>query len=286
METPDPLLNPFFSNYFPIIIYGTAWKEEATAHLVTQALECGFRAIDTANQRKHYFEAGVGEGLSQFYERSSLSREDLFLQTKFTYARGQDHRKPYDEYDSYTDQVQQSFESSLEHLKTDYIDSYILHGPFNQSVLSAEDWETWEAMEDLYDEGLVRHLGVSNFSALQLALLCEKSKVNPQFVQNRCFASLGWDRDVRLVAQQNDVVYQGFSLLTANVKEFKNPLIVHIIEKLMRPLPEIIFNFSRRLGMIPLTGTTQKHHMEEDLKFLNIELTDDEVFQLEHLILK
>ena len=117
------------SRPFPQIMYGTAWKEGATAALVTQALECGFRAIDTANQRKHYFEEGVGLGLASFYENSSIERKELFLQTKFTYARGQDHRKPYDERASYTDQVHQSFESSLKHLKTDYIDSYILHGP-------------------------------------------------------------------------------------------------------------------------------------------------------------
>ena len=270
-------------NPFPCIIYGTAWKEEDTTLLVTQALECGFRAIDTANQRKHYFEEGVGEGLSHFYENSPIQREDLFLQTKFTYARGQDHRMPYNESNPYVDQVQQSFESSLEHLKTDYIDSYILHGPFTHQGLSDEDWQTWTAMENLYDEGLVKHLGVSNFNALQLGELCEYAKVPPQFVQNRCFAALGWDCDVRSVAKQNDVIYQGFSLLTANVEELKNPLIVHLIEKYTRPLPEIVFNFSHRVGMIPLTGTTQKSHMEEDLKFLNIELTDEEVFQIEHM---
>ena len=272
------------SPLFPQIMYGTAWKEKATATLVTQALKCGFRAIDTANQRKHYFEEGVGLGLSNFYENSSVGRKDLFLQTKFTYARGQDHRKPYDERASYTDQVYQSFESSLKHLKTDYVDSYILHGPFTNNELTDEDWETWVAMEKLYDKGVVKHIGVSNFSVTQLSTLCKFSRIKPQFVQNRCFARYGWDREVRTIAKQNGVVYQGFSLLTANVEEMKNSLIAYLIEKYARPLPEIIFNFAHRVGMIPLTGTTNKKHMEEDLRFLQIELTDDEIFQLENIV--
>ena len=76
----------------PDFLYGTAWKEDRTAGLTELALRTGFRAIDTANQRKHYFEAGVGEGLAAAYRDGVATRADLFLQTKFTYQRGQDHR--------------------------------------------------------------------------------------------------------------------------------------------------------------------------------------------------
>ena len=80
----------------PDFIYGTAWKEERTAGLVELALRAGFRGIDTANQRRHYFEAGVGEGLAAAYRAGIVTRGDLFLQTKFTYRPGQDERLPYD----------------------------------------------------------------------------------------------------------------------------------------------------------------------------------------------
>jgi diketogulonate reductase-like aldo/keto reductase len=80
----------------PAFMYGTAWKEDRTASLTELALRAGFRGIDTANQRKHYFEAGVGEGLASGYRAGIVTRADLFLQTKFTYLRGQDHRLPYD----------------------------------------------------------------------------------------------------------------------------------------------------------------------------------------------
>src|SRR3984957_6411724 len=110
----------------PDFLYGTAWKEDRTVALVELAIRTGFRAIDTANQRKHYFEAGVGEGLAAVYRAGIVTREDLFLQTKFTNQRGQDHRLPYDPKARLAVQVAQSMASSLEHLATDYVDSFVL----------------------------------------------------------------------------------------------------------------------------------------------------------------
>jgi diketogulonate reductase-like aldo/keto reductase len=80
----------------PSIMYGTAWKEERTQALTSEAIACGFRAIDTANQRRHYVEAGVGAATRTAVALGSVTREQLFLQTKFTDRRGQDHRLPYD----------------------------------------------------------------------------------------------------------------------------------------------------------------------------------------------
>src|SRR5580693_7114912 len=95
----------------PDFLYGTAWKEDRTAALVELALRAGFRGIDTANQRRHYHEAGVGEGLAAVYRAGVVTRADLFLQTKFTYRPGQDHRLPYDPAASLSVQVAQSMAS-------------------------------------------------------------------------------------------------------------------------------------------------------------------------------
>src|SRR5438105_2429802 len=120
---------------FPTFLYGTAWKEEKTEPLTCQALEMGFVGIDTANQRKHYYEEGVGKAIKSFLSAGIKKREGLFIQTKFTFAQGQDHRKPYDANAPGAIQVRQSFESSLQHLGLDYLDSYILHGPFTRRGL-------------------------------------------------------------------------------------------------------------------------------------------------------
>src|ERR1041384_6079108 len=111
----------------PNFMYGTAWKEDRTADLTELAIRQGFRAIDTANQRRHYFEAGVGQGLTAAYRSGLITRADIFVQTKFTYQRGQDHRLPYDPAAPLSLQVVQSMASSLDHLGTDYVDSFVLH---------------------------------------------------------------------------------------------------------------------------------------------------------------
>src|SRR3989475_11191002 len=80
----------------PDFLYGTAWKQDRTQTLSELALRMGFRGIDTANQRRHYFEAGVGQALAAAYGAGVVARADLFMQTKFTYQRGQDHRLPHD----------------------------------------------------------------------------------------------------------------------------------------------------------------------------------------------
>src|SRR4030095_15358089 len=98
----------------PTFLYGTAWKEESTQRCVKKALEAGFRGIDTANQRKHYNEAGGGGALREDYNAGGLRRKDLFLQTKFTHIAGQDHRLPYQKNADLHTQVMQSYASSLE----------------------------------------------------------------------------------------------------------------------------------------------------------------------------
>ena len=97
----------------PRFLYGTAWKEDQTQRLVELALQQGFRGIDTANQRRHYDETAVGRAISACIASGLVTREELFLQTKFTFRRGQDHRLPYDPEAPIPVQVEQSFASSL-----------------------------------------------------------------------------------------------------------------------------------------------------------------------------
>src|SRR5580693_6404268 len=182
----------------PAFLYGTAWKQDRTAALVELALRTGFRAIDTANQRRHYFEAGVGEGLAAAYRAGVVQRADLFLQTKFTYRPGQDHRLPYDPAARLSVQVAQSMASSLEHLGTDYVDSYVLHGPASGYGWTDDDAEVWEAMTKERDAGRTRLLGVSNVYLPHLEQMAAVHSEGPAFVQNRCYARLGWDREVRM----------------------------------------------------------------------------------------
>lgn len=267
----------------PVFLYGTAWKEDDTQRLTELALQQGFRGIDTANQRKHYFEAAVGQGIAAAIERRTLTRADLFLQTKFTFRDGQDHRLPYDAAAPIATQVKQSLRSSLEHLKTDYLDSYVLHGPSQRPGLGAADWAAWRAMEEIYDSGHVRSLGISNVSLEQLQALCENVGVKPRFVQNRCYAVRGWDRPVRQFCKANGIVYQGFSLLTANRDVLLHPEMNKIANRHGQTASQIVFRFAIQIGMLPLTGTTSADHMQADLGVVQFDLDADEIERIERM---
>ena len=267
----------------PRFLYGTAWKEEATQRLTELALQEGFRGIDTANQRRHYHEAAVGRAVSASIESGLVVRENLFLQTKFTFRRGQDHRMPYDLKAPVPIQVEQSFNSSLEHLGTGTIDSYLLHSPATPVGLTGDDWAAWRAMEAIHDSGRARLLGVSNFSFQQLEGLCQDARIRPRFVQNRCYAIRGWDRRVREFCAANEVVYQGFSLLTANRELVTRPELARIAQSHGRSVSQIVFRFALDVGIIPLTGTTDANHMRADLEIFAIHLEPDEVKQIEGL---
>jgi diketogulonate reductase-like aldo/keto reductase len=267
----------------PRFLYGTAWKEDATRRLTELALEQGFRGIDTANQRRHYHEAAVGEALAAAIGRGTAPRDELFIQTKFTFRRGQDHRLPYDPLVAVAEQVRQSFASSLRHLAVDWIDAYLLHGPTLRTGLAPADWEAWQSMETIHESGKAPLLGVSNFSLEQLQALCGRARVRPRIVQNRCYASRAWDRDLRQYCQTNRIVYQGFSLLTANQQSLSRPEVSRIARRYGRTISQVVFAFALDAGIVPLTGTSSPEHMREDLGVFDFRLDAAEIDLLERL---
>ena len=268
------------SEKFPSFIYGTAWKEDATAELVNMAVSNGFSGIDTANQPRHYQEHLVGEALLKL-SGEGIERENLFLQTKFTPADGHDHRIPYDPSADLTTQVKQSFESSLKNLHTDYLDSYLLHGPYSHPGLGNEDWEVWSVIEGLYKSGKARFIGISNVNIEQLELLTEKAETKPMVVQNRCFVTRGWDREMRDFCKANHIIYEGFSLLTANPFVLQDSGAQEIARGLGRTPEQVAFRFSIQIGILPLTGTTNEQHMKEDLMVKDFEPNSDDLNMVE-----
>jgi diketogulonate reductase-like aldo/keto reductase len=265
----------------PRLLYGTAWKEERTESLTALALRSGFSGVDTANQRKHYFEAAVGKAVQAALAGGSVTRGGLFLQSKFTFRGGQDQRLPYDPQAPVAEQVRQSFASSLEHFGTSYLDSFVLHGPSSREGLQSADVEAWRAMEALVASGQTRFIGISNVSLAQLRELLRLATVPPRFVQNRCYARRGWDADVRRLCLERGVTYQAFSLLTANREELSQRPIQALAERRGITVAELVFAFAARVGMLPLTGTASAEHMRQDLDAVQLELEPAEAAVLE-----
>ncbi|MDD5717871.1 MAG: aldo/keto reductase [Sulfuricurvum sp.] len=255
----------------PALLYGTAWKKERTADLVQMALSCGFRGIDTACQPKHYDEARVGEGLA----KSGIGRDELFIQTKFTPLAGQDPKRiPYDPTAALPIQVEQSFASSQRNLKTDYVDSLVLHSPL---FPYADLHQVWIAMEAIYERGGARQIGISNCYELDvLERLYMDAKIKPAIVQNRFYDGSGYDTDLRVWCSEKGIVYQSFWSLTANPHILGNSLIRSLAEKYGKTEAQIVYRYLNQCGIVPLIGSTSRQHLEEDIAIFSFELTVDE----------
>lgn len=254
----------------PRIIYGTAWKKERTRELVVAAVTAGFRGIDTAGQPRHYAEALVGAALADV-QRAGVPRESLFVQTKFTPADGQDPENiPYDPAAPLEEQIRQSVEASLGNLQTPYLDSLLLHSPFNSHVRTMQAWQT---LEELYDSGRTRQLGISNcYNLGVLKSLYGDARVKPAVVQNRFYAQTGYDAPLRQWCAKNGVIYQGFWTLTANPHILASETVRDLAIKHGRSEAQVFYRFLTQLGIVPLNGTTSLAHMREDLDIFSFAL--------------
>jgi diketogulonate reductase-like aldo/keto reductase len=140
-------------------------------------------------------------------------------------------------------------------------------------------------MEALYQSGKTKMIGISNITAGQLTELCEQANVKPMVVQNRCFATVGWDKEVREICQAHGIIYQGFSLLTANRRVLADPEIRIMAQRLDATPAQVIFRFAMQIGMLPLTGTTSQQHMKEDLQAEQLILSNEEIQRIETIAL-
>ncbi len=266
----------------PPLIYGTAWKKERTATLVTDALTAGFRGIDTACQPKHYNEAGVGEALAASVAQG-LTRSELYVQTKYTPFNGHDPlRIPYDPNARLEEQVRQSFEQSLRNLQTDYLDALILHSPLDDR---RDLLEVWRSMESLCDTGCVHLLGISNCYELELLeYLWQQARIKPSILQNRFYAATHYDQDLRVFCRKNQIIYQSFWTLTANPQVLKHPELQTLAKRHQKTVAQIFFRYLNQIGIVPLTGTTDKIHMLEDLAIVEFSLSEPECVTISELI--
>jgi diketogulonate reductase-like aldo/keto reductase len=105
----------------------------------------------------------------------------------------------------------------------------------------------------------------------------------PSFVQNRCYARFGWDRDVRLFCRERNINYQGFSLLTANPEVLRDPLVTCMAMEMSATPAQIVFAFCLAVGILPLTGTSDPEHMRQDLAARQLKLAPETVQVIESL---
>jgi diketogulonate reductase-like aldo/keto reductase len=212
-----------------------------------------------------------------------LSREELYLQTKFTSPGGQDPASiPYDPAAPIPEQVRQSCAVSLRNLDTDHLDSLVLHSPYPglQQTL-----EAWGAMEGLVAAGQVRQLGISNcYSLPVLEALYRTVHKKPAVVQNRFYADTGYDAAIRAFCRQNGIIYQSFWTLTANPELLAGPVFSDLAAHHGCEPPQVLFRYLTQRGAVPLTGTRSAQHMRQDLAIFNFELTPETLNAIDLLL--
>lgn len=253
----------------PAFTYGTAWKKDQTKVLVKEALRQGFRRVDTAAQPKHYQEHLVGEALREAYNEGLVSREDIYLQTKYTTPAGQDlSNMPYDPNAPLDAQIHTSVASSLNNLRSQeqstegtYLDCLLLHSPLPTLEQTLEAWK----MLETYVPHKIKALGISNVTLPVVREIYNSSTVKPSVVQNRFYAQTGYDGPLRAFCREHGITYQSFWTLTGNPKLMKSKPVLQLAQVAEVSVPTALYALVKELGVEVLNGTTSAEHMRDDL---------------------
>jgi len=276
LSSPSTLRNSFGTK-IPKLVYGTAWKKERTADLVYQALKSGFRGIDTAAQPRHYQENLVGDGVRKAIQDGIVTREQLYIQTKFTPPSGQDPgNMPYSLNQSLEERIHTSIASSLKNFQTSktpedtYIDCLVLHSPLPSIGETQKAWQIFST----YVPHKIRALGISNTSFAVLQSLHNEMEIKPSVVQNRFHAETEWEVPLRKFCRENEIVFQSFWTFTGNPKLMISSPVKDLAADLVNLGVEdagVVALYSLVVGLqgvSVLDGTTKGERMKGDLRGL------------------
>ncbi|KAH8656962.1 NADP-dependent oxidoreductase domain-containing protein [Tricladium varicosporioides] len=265
----------------PKLIYGTAWKKERSAELVYQAINAGFRAIDTAAQPRHYREDLVAQGIRRAIEDGIVKRDELYIQTKFTPPSGQDlNNMPYSSTSPLRTQVETSLASSFKNFtfpstnEEPYLDALVLHSPLPAISQTLEVFQILSS----YVPTKIRVLGISNTSLNILQFLVAEAKIPPAVVQNRFYADTAYEVPLRAFCRENGILFQSFWTLTGNPRLTRSDVVVDVGKRLeengvakgegkMVALYGLVMGLE---GVSVLDGTTNETRMKGDLECLKI----------------
>lgn len=243
-------------NGFGAMIY----DDRTTEKSVSQALENGYRLIDTA--RTYGTEAAVGRAIN----RSQVAREKIFLTTKLW---------PNTQTD-YAATIKQ-FHESLATLKQDYINLYLIHEPYGNVA------EEWRAMEDLQKQGLIKSIGVSNFNQTQLEKLLQTAKVKPAVNQIESHPWFNQNELVNYCLEQGILPEAWASLAEGRNHIFQNSALQQIARTHNKSVAQVILRWDLQRGLVPLTKSEKVTRLLENQDIFDFELTSDELDMINKL---
>ena len=253
-------------NKIPALAYGT-WliKNENAKNCVLMALEAGYRHIDTAQAYGN--EVGVGEGI----KASGLKREDIYVTTKVMA-----------EYKSYK-KAKKSIDDSLKRLGLDYVDLILIHCPQPWVLFRSkrrffkENVEVWKALEEAYNEGKVKAIGVSNFLVDDLQNIIDNCHIKPMVNQILCHIG-NTPVDVIKFCQENDIIVESYSPI-AHGAALNDAKIQAMAEKYNVSIAQLCIKYTLQLDTISIPKASSKEHIEDNAK-LDFEISQEDMVEL------
>lgn len=243
----------------PLVGFGTFMLSgETCVKAVAEAIQSGYRMIDTAEAYGNEKEVGAG------IRASGIDRRELFLVTKVNF-------KSYEH-------AEQTVMQSLENLGTDYLDLLLLHWPF------ANYYGAWRALEKLYEAGKVRAIGVSNFEPDQLLDLIAYNKVIPAVdqIETNLYCQRGAERGWMDKKQVAHMAYAPLGQGNRN-EMFREPAVLALAEKYGKTPAQILLRFLTQKGIAVIPRSTKPEHIRENFALFDFKLTADELVQLSAL---
>lgn len=252
----------------PCIGYGTyKTSEEEVYDAVIAAIKAGYRHIDTAAFYKN--EAGVGRAVRE----CGVPREEIFVTSKvWNTDRGYENTK-------------RAFAESMERLGLEYLDLYLIHWPANKKQFGDEakkiNAETWRALEELYAEGKIKAIGLSNFLPHHIEELMEGAKVKPMVDQIEFHP--GWAQlEVSEYCLKNDIVVEAWSPL-GRKDALDNEVLREIGAKYRKSAAQVCVRWVMQHGILPLPKTVNPGRMAENADVFDFELTAEEMRTIDEL---
>lgn len=243
----------------PSIGFGTykSGDDEETAKIIKNALNLGYKMIDTASFYNN--EVGIGNGIKE----SGIDRKDIFIVTKLW---NDDHGY---------DNTIEAFNKSLNNLQVDYIDLYLIHWP---NKLNSE---TWRAFEHLYETGKVKAIGVCNFKVEHLEELKKTAKIMPMVNQVEIHP-FSTKNNIINYCKDNNIKVVAWSPISRG-RVLSNELMIDLSQKYKKSIVQIVLRWHMQKGVIPIPKSSNENRIKENIDIFDFEISSEDMKAIDSL---